>query len=87
MAHLPDLLEEWETWSIWKGGIYVLWRYPSTSIKLVGRKWTWAYEKNSASLTGKTISFARLVRKKMDMENMKKFVCLTGKKYHFPILL
>ncbi len=46
-----------------------------------------AYEKNSASLTGKTISFARLVRKKMDMENMKKFVCLTGKKYHFPILL
>ncbi len=45
------------------------------------------YKKNSASLTGKTISFARLVRKKMDMENMKKFVCLTGKKYHFPILL
>lgn len=46
-----------------------------------------AYEKNSASLTEKTIAFAKLVRKKMDMENMKKFVCLTGKKYHFPILL
>ena len=43
-----------------------------------------AYEKNSASLTGKTISFARLVRKKMDMENMKKisFSNLVMKRRH-----
>ena len=88
MAHLPDLLEEWETWSIWKGAVYVLWRYPSTSIKLVGRKWTWGIWKEFCKSDRKNNIIFRTGWKNGDIGHIKRILQVwQEKQFHLPDLL